>query len=393
MNSNQERLVMESPATFKVPANLGGGVRNDDDDDDEVKAFKHRVNEVSRQVVKLQQEQKIHEIEQFYSSNQEKQLRDSINNSSRGKDKRRHATSRQKQLDCNASFKRMQDLIRQFGIILNQLTQKRNGACSSLDSVDLNGLILNESVVGKPRDFKTIKKRLEAKDDSGYNHVREIYYDVRWILKTAIKYNDVRSDAHVTAKTLLEKFEQKWLLLLPKVMQEEGRREEEAGLKQTYHGHLTKEEAGLKQTYHAQMTKDVICELNKLDMRLKELREDVLRRCRMSTREKNKLGRGLAKLSGENLLKALEIVAQENPSFQSTAEEVEVDIDNLSESTLRRLKCFVVEKLVAQAKDESKNKQLNGNTAVDTSKALKSKPKRKRQSVDAVAKKRTKKGG
>lgn len=50
---------------------------------------------------------------------------------------------------------------------------------------------------------------------------------------------------------------------------------------------------------------------------------------RMSTREKNKLGRGLAKLSGENLLKALEIVAQENPSFQSTAEEVEVDIDNL----------------------------------------------------------------
>lgn len=47
----------------------------------------------------------------------------------------------------------------------------------------------------------------------------------------------------------------------PLVLVQEGRREEEAGLKQTYHGHLTKEEAGLKQTYHAQMTKDVICEV------------------------------------------------------------------------------------------------------------------------------------
>lgn len=61
---------------------------------------------------------------------------------------------------------------------------------------------------------------MEATDGSGYKHVRDIYGDVRLVLKNAMKYNDERSDAHVTAKTLLAKFEDKWLLLLPKIMQE-----------------------------------------------------------------------------------------------------------------------------------------------------------------------------
>jgi hypothetical protein len=32
-----------------------------------------------------------------------------------------------------------------------------------------------------------------------------------------MKYNNERSDVHVMAKTWLEKFEEKWLQLLPKV--------------------------------------------------------------------------------------------------------------------------------------------------------------------------------
>ncbi|KAB1218474.1 Transcription factor GTE1 [Morella rubra] len=38
-----------------------------------------------------------------------------------------------------------------------------------------------------------------------------------------------RSDVHVMAKTLLEKFKEKWLQLLPKVTEEEKRREDEEG--------------------------------------------------------------------------------------------------------------------------------------------------------------------
>jgi hypothetical protein len=47
----------------------------------------------------------------------------------------------------------------------------------------------------------------------------------------------------------------------------------------------------------------------------------------MTTDEKRKLGAGLCHLSPEDLSKALELVAQDNPSFQTSAEEVELDMD------------------------------------------------------------------
>lgn len=69
-------------------------------------------------------------------------------------------------------------------------------------------------------DFTTIKNQMEAKDGTGYKNVREICADVRLVFKNAMKYNDDRSDVHVMAKTLLAKFEEKWLQLLPKVAEE-----------------------------------------------------------------------------------------------------------------------------------------------------------------------------
>lgn len=47
----------------------------------------------------------------------------------------------------------------------------------------------------------------------------------------------------------------------------------------------------------------------------------------MSTDEKKKLWAALTQLSSEDLDKALEIVAESNPSFQATAQEVDLDID------------------------------------------------------------------
>jgi len=40
-------------------------------------------------------------------------------------------------------------------------------------------------------DFSTIKRKIEAKDGSGYKNVQEIYADVRLIFKNAMEYNDV----------------------------------------------------------------------------------------------------------------------------------------------------------------------------------------------------------
>lgn len=49
----------------------------------------------------------------------------------------------------------------------------------------------------------------------------------------------------------------------------------------------------------------------------------------MSFDDKRRLGTALTQLSPEDLSKALDIVAQDNPEFQATAQEVDLDIDTL----------------------------------------------------------------
>jgi hypothetical protein len=47
----------------------------------------------------------------------------------------------------------------------------------------------------------------------------------------------------------------------------------------------------------------------------------------MTPYEKRKLGAGLCHLSPEELTKALEMVAQDNPSFEAKGDELELDMD------------------------------------------------------------------
>jgi hypothetical protein len=69
-------------------------------------------------------------------------------------------------------------------------------------------------------DFSTIQKKMERKDGTCYTNVREICSDVRLIFANAMKYNDDQNVIHLMAKSLLEKFEEKWLHFLPKVESE-----------------------------------------------------------------------------------------------------------------------------------------------------------------------------
>ncbi|XP_058092332.1 transcription factor GTE1-like isoform X3 [Magnolia sinica] len=258
----------------------------------------------------------------------------------------------------------MQELMRQFSTILRQITQHK-WAWPFMQPVDVEGLGLHDyyEVIQKPMDFSTIRNQMEAKDGTGYKNVREICADVRLVFKNAMTYNDDRSDVHVMAKTLLDKFEEKWLQLLPKVIEEETRRKEEEA-EANFDMQIAQEAA------NAKMARDISNELYELDLHLEELREMVVQKCRkMTTEEKRKLGSGLSRLSPEDLNKALEIIAQKNPSFQATAEEVDIDMDAQSESTLWRLKFFV--KGALEAKSSASKNQDN---------------KRKREICDAIAK-------
>nr|GMD80317.1 transcription factor GTE1-like [Ipomoea batatas] len=272
----------------------------------------------------------------------------------------------------------MQELMRQFGTILRQITQHK-WAGPFMQPVDVEGLGLHDyfQVIEKPMDFSTIKNKMEAKDGTGYKHVREICADVRLIFKNAMKYNKERDDVHVMAKTLLGKFEEKWLLLLPKVDEEEEKRKKEE--EEAFSDMKLAQEAA-----HAKMAKDLSMELDEIDMHLEELRDAVLQNCRKITvDEKKKLGDALTKLSSEDLNKALLIVAQNDPNFSIADEEVELDISTQPDSTLWKLKFFVQDVFEAQGKSaatEANNNNSKGNTNNQASN------KRKRETTDALAK-------
>ncbi|XP_061340643.1 transcription factor GTE1-like [Gastrolobium bilobum] len=284
-----------------------------------------------------------------------------------------------------AAAKRMQELMRQFSTILRQITQHK-WAWPFLDPVDVEGLGLHDyyEVIDKPMDFSTIKSKMEAKDGSGYKNVQEIYADVRLIFKNAMKYNNEKHDVHVMAKTLLEKFEEKWLQLLPKVAEEEKRQlEEEAQAQQDMQ--LSQE------TSYANMARDLGIELSEIDMHLKSLKEMAIQKFRkLSTREKKMLGIALVKLSPEKVDRALEIVAENNPSFQSTVAQVDLDFEAQSNYTSWKLKVFVKDALEVQG-------NISGVVAVnhnDNSDDKKNNFKRKREFCDSYAKtnvKRTRK--
>jgi hypothetical protein len=78
-----------------------------------------------------------------------------------------------------------------------------------------------EQVVKHPMDFGTIRDRMDAKDGTGYKHIQEICDDVRLVFSNATSYNQDGSDVHTMAKTLSDKFEEKWKALVePKLAEE-----------------------------------------------------------------------------------------------------------------------------------------------------------------------------
>ncbi|KAG6470111.1 hypothetical protein ZIOFF_071165 [Zingiber officinale] len=215
----------------------------------------------------------------------------------------------------------------------------------------------------------TIKSQMEAKDSSWYKNVHEIYADARLVFTNAMKHNDGQSDIHVMAKSSLENFEEKWLQLLPKVVEEEARQKDEGA--QTLSNIRNPRKAA-----HAKIARETYNELDELNSQLEDLRARIIEKCRkMTTEEKRKLGVGLSTLSPEDLNMALEIITEDNPSFQATGEVVDLDLDaqiatffealfslisefNLllfvllqSETTLWKLKFFMKRVLENQAKN------------------------------------------
>lgn len=78
-----------------------------------------------------------------------------------------------------------------------------------------------EQVVKNPMDLGTIREKLDLKNGAGYKDIQEICDDVRLVFTNAMSYNQDGSDVYVMAKTLSDKFEEKWKTALePKLAEE-----------------------------------------------------------------------------------------------------------------------------------------------------------------------------
>ncbi|KAL3648765.1 hypothetical protein CASFOL_005168 [Castilleja foliolosa] len=290
----------------------------------QVESLNRSVDEIFIEVDQL--EQKLNEVEQFYLNEKHPNApKSGFSTKDKEREKflanfvKRQQKAARREIDA---ARRKQELLCQFENIFFKITQQK-WAAPFMQPVDVVGLGLHDyyEVIEKPMDFSTIKSKMEARDDTGYKNVREICADVRLVFKNAMKYNDEKDDVHVMAKSLLDKFETKWLQLLPKVDEDEKLRKEEESEMQL-DMQLSQEIA------HAKMARELTFELDKVDAHLDELKEMALQNCRkMSTEEKKRLGSAITRLPPEDINKALEIISQNNPTFQAIGETVEVDID------------------------------------------------------------------
>ncbi|VVB02133.1 unnamed protein product [Arabis nemorensis] len=346
--------------------------------ENELEDFGTCVDVLTARVTQL--EQKVVEVEQFYSTKDGAAQTNTSKSNSGGK---KIAISQPNISKCNSAGKEKTkgkhvsspELMRQFATIFRQLAQHK-WAWPFLEPVDVKGLGLHDyyKVIEKPMDLGTIKNKMES---SGYSNVREIYADVRLVFKNALRYNEEKEDVHVMAESLLQRFEEKWLLIMPKLVEEEKKQAEEEA-----EGRVNKQLA--LEAAQADMARELSNELYEIDMELERLRETVVQRCRkLSTQEKKGLSAALGRLSPEDLSKALKMVSESNPDFPAGAPEVELDIDVQSDVTLWRLKVFVQEALKAANKSCGGTNAPNNN---NTGEINKNNAKRRREISDAINK-------
>ncbi|KAJ0101566.1 hypothetical protein Patl1_06153 [Pistacia atlantica] len=114
----------------------------------EEESFRRRVDEIFQKVDQL--EQRVNEVEQFYLNSSSKKQGSSSKGSSvvKDKEKERHVPSiRKQQQEASrrekAAEKRMEELMRQFGTILRNITQHK-WAWPFMQPVDVKGLGLDD---------------------------------------------------------------------------------------------------------------------------------------------------------------------------------------------------------------------------------------------------------
>lgn len=226
-------------------------------------------------------------------------------------------------------------LMKQCGTLLKRLMSHQYGWVfnTPVDVVKLN-IPDYYSVIKHPMDFGTIKGKIAT---GVYSSPLEFLADVRITFSNAMTYNPPGNDFHIMADTLRRFFEARWKAIEKKLPVTEPQ--------------SLSEKSGPRDNVEA--TKAIPpAKKRKIETMQQEIVPEPVKQV-MTDQEKHNLGRELESLLGEMPMNIIDFLREHSSHGRETGEdEIEIDIDDLSDDTL-----FTLRKLLDDYLDEKQKNQ------------------------------------
>ncbi|CAN1153797.1 Transcription factor GTE9 [Linum perenne] len=225
-------------------------------------------------------------------------------------------------------------LLKQFEALLKLLMSHRYGYVfnTPVDVVKLN-IPDYFTVIKEPMDLGTVKSRMAL---SMYTSPQQFAEDVRLTFRNAMLYNPKGNDVHFMAETLSKFFEAKWKGIEIKLPKTGAKYQPENS---AFHGDFDTAQIPSKKKRKLSPSKHGVVE------------EPV--QLVMTSEEKHKLGLELESLLSEMPLHIIDFLREHSSNGQDAGQdEIEIDIDDLSEDTLFTLR----ELLDKHSKEKQENK-------------------------------------
>ncbi|KAJ6754400.1 GLOBAL TRANSCRIPTION FACTOR GROUP E8-RELATED [Salix purpurea] len=226
------------------------------------------------------------------------------------------------QARCETLLKRL--MSHQYGWIFN----------SPVDIVKLN-IPDYYTIIKNPMDLGTVKSKISS---GAYSSPSEFMADVRLTFKNAMVYNPQGSDAYIMADTLNNFFEMRWKSIEKKLPRAGGEVLQENSEPHEYFE--TAETSPAKKRKVSSFQHDIMPEPGKRGM---------------TDEERFNLGRELESLLGEMPVNIIDFLREHCSSGKNGGEEeIEIDIDELSDGTLSTLRKLLDDYLQEKRKNQTR---------------------------------------
>lgn len=194
------------------------------------------------------------------------------------------------------------------------------------------------TVIKRPMDLGTVKKKMAS---GQYSSPLDVAADVRLTFANAMTYNPPGNDVHYMAETLSKYFEVRWKAI-------------EKKLPVTMHVDAVPSKSTAAAPIEVETNSDMPLKKKKLNPKDTMIKPEPVKLI-MSDQEKHYLSSELESLLGELPENIIEFLKEQSSTEGQTVEdEIEIDIDALSDETLFKLRKLLDDYLLGKQKNQGK---------------------------------------